>query len=651
MKLLRIFLLLAFLGIFAAYQEGRENNKKSLIETNSYQNVPLETNSRINSGSLYRIQAKLIPETKTLEVKELITWTNLTEYPADRICFNLRANSFKNDKSEYAKSAAFPEESRTQFIIEETLVDGRPVKLEYNSASLNKFDSTTASVPLAKEANPGSVVQISFKYKIPIPRAFDGIGYAGGRNFFFFSDWYPRIAEFKDGRWICLPRKAQERSSFGFDDYHVEITAPETYNIAGAGITYNAGVENTVTFEAHDINSFAWFASDNMIPFKREYKTASGRRIALKAYVQPENEKYIERYFSAMNYSLEFMEKNIDEYPYSTLTLADQPRTSFPETMEFPSLITVRPELFSPVQTYYPEFTIVYGTVSQYFDKAIKTKGPNSAWMGSGLSLYLTEKIMETNYGKRQASFKLFGHYPIFGLNFLSYNEIPLIYTLGDFEIPVGTASLFRYYKDPGLSAISDTVFADNYSRDNELYFKPELMLISLERTIGWKRLSGALKNYYGEFKFSEARPNDLIQSIKQSSPINLNPFFEEVYDKAVIFDYKITGISKGESGDTYVVRIRRKGEGIFRQEVLFYTDKDTLRAEWDGASKWTDITFTTKNTPAGAEIDPKRKNILDINYADNSYIINGQYAGSISLSLQYFFWMQNLLLILGSVG
>ncbi|HEX2985065.1 MAG TPA: hypothetical protein VHO28_16115, partial [Ignavibacteriales bacterium] len=94
-------------------------------------------------------------------------------------------------------------------------------------------------------------------------------------------------------------------------------------------------------------------------------------------------------------------------------------------------------------------------------------------------------------------------------------------------------------------------------------------MLISLERTIGWKRLSGALKNYYGEFKFSEARPNDLIQSVKQSSPINLNSFFDEVYDKAVIFDYKITGISKGEGANSYVVRIRRNGEGIFRQEVL----------------------------------------------------------------------------------
>lgn len=651
MKLLRIFLLLSFLGIFAASQDTNDDSGDSLIESNSFLQIPSEKDNNNDAGSFYHIQAKLIPEKNILEVNELITWMNLTDFPVKEIQLHLRANSFKNNKTEYSKNINIPAESRTGYRFEQAQADGFPVELNYISTQLNEYDSTVASIQLIKEIMPGASIQISFKYRIDIPRAFDGLGYAGGRNFYFFSDWYPRIAEYKNGRWFCAPRENDLDPSFNLDNYHVEITVPDNFKAGGTGIAYSKGDENTFIFAAYGINNFAWFASDNVIPIKREYKTKNSRRITLKAFIQPENEKYTERYFNAINYSLEFLEKNIGEYPFGSLTLMDQPRTSFSEIMEFPSLISVRPELFSPVEAYYPEYDIVHGVVSQYFKETIKKNNSNSAWLGPGLSLYMTEKIMEVYYGKRQASFKLFGYYPIFGMNFLSYNEIPLIYTLGKFEIPSGSISLNHYYKDPGLSSVSDTLFADNYSRDIERNFKPELMMLSLERMIGWRKLSAALREYYEKYKFSEADSEDLIQSIKRNSQYNLDSFFNEVYSKAVYFDYKIMSISKSEEKNAYTVRIRRKGEGIFRQEIFFYTDKDTLIAEWDGAARWKDITFMTNNNPVGAEIDPKRKNILDLNYADNSYIINEQYAGSISLSLQYFFWMQNLLLVLGSIG
>ena len=52
-----------------------------------------------------------------------------------------------------------------------------------------------------------------------------------------------------------------------------------------------------------------------------------------------------------------------------------------------------------------------------------------------------------------------------------------------------------------------------------------------------------------------------------------------------------------------------------------------------------------------GAEVDPYRKNLLDINFANNSYMIDEHYGASLSLAVRWFFWIQNALMILGSIG
>jgi hypothetical protein len=96
---------------------------------------------------------------------------------------------------------------------------------------------------------------------------------------------------------------------------------------------------------------------------------------------------------------------------------------------------------------------------------------------------------------------------------------------------------------------------------------------------------------------------------------------------------------------------VERIGDGIFKQDIALYTDNDTLFQIWDGNERLKKIIFRTENVVKGAEIDPYKKNILDLNYANNSYILKRQYGGSLRLSFRFLFWFQNLLLILGSIS
>jgi len=72
---------------------------------------------------------------------------------------------------------------------------------------------------------------------------------------------------------------------------------------------------------------------------------------------------------------------------------------------------------------------------------------------------------------------------------------------------------------------------------------------------------------------------------------------------------------------------------------------------QWSGEERVKILKFKTHDFPISAEIDPERKNPFDINYANNSMTVELQIMGSLSISLKWFFWMQNFLMIMGGLA
>jgi len=174
--------------------------------------------------------------------------------------------------------------------------------------------------------------------------------------------------------------------------------------------------------------------------------------------------------------------------------------------------------------------------------------------------------------------------------------------------------------------------------------------LLSLERYIGYKNMMDLLKEYFNRYKFKHPTSLDFINLVKEREGNKLSWFFREFYYNARVHDYAITAINRiGEN--EYEVLAERLREGFFENDIALYTAKDTLFQKWTENVRYKVFKFQTNNEVLAAEIDPYRKNMLDINFANNSYTVNSKYWASISISLRWFFWIQNALMILGSIG
>ncbi|MEK6553460.1 MAG: hypothetical protein AABZ54_08445 [Bacteroidota bacterium] len=158
------------------------------------------------------------------------------------------------------------------------------------------------------------------------------------------------------------------------------------------------------------------------------------------------------------------------------------------------------------------------------------------------------------------------------------------------------------------------------------------------------------LKEYYNKYKYKHPRGADFINIVKRNCNEDMSWFFNEFYRTPKTFDYQVTSIKKSFTNE-YEVLVERLGDGIFKNDVAFYTDKDTLYQKWGGIERWKILKFRTDNEVFAAEIDPYRKNLLDINFANNSLTVSHRVWASLSLSIRFFFWVQNALMVLGSIG
>jgi len=606
--------------------------------------------------AIYKMNVNFDPSSKYITVKENIFWRNLTEFPTKELQFHLYANAFKNNKTILAEAYPLNEESQTEFEIQSLTVDGNSARLRFFQPDIdNHEDSTSAKIILDRELKPSDSVNVRIEYKLKIPRYIKRLGYATGRNFFILANWFPKLGVFEDGKWTCSQYHPYTGFFSDFADYDITINSPKDYIIGASGWQASKEEKEEKTsyrFIQKGIHDFAWFASDRISYNSKLYTRGDGSQVLIKAYVQPEKEKYTERYINAVANSLEFFEKNIGIYPYQSITLVDVPRTCPSGGNSYPAFFLVNSELFSPMDTHQPEGVTIQGVAHQFFYGIVASNGVYESWLDEGFSTYLTEKILYQYYDREMVFFKLAGYIPLNGMNLHSLSQIPVVYSVTSIKSDEGANSLENYYKNTTIGAIADTSFKlpDRTSFLVNAIHKPALVLLSMDGYLGSGKMLRILKEYYNEFRFKHVTRRDFYSVVQRFSGGDMGWFFKNFIDNPYTFDYKVNSITKNGAGE-FEVLVERAGDGAARTEIAFYTEKDTIRKYWDGKDRWKIFTFKTSNEVIGAEVDPFRKNLLDLNYANNSLTTKPRYGAAVSLAMRWFFWVQYALMTLGGIG
>lgn len=643
--------LVVFSFFFYLLDEGIDHNDYSIEKNSDEKNTPTK---KISAD--YSIEVELLPKSKKLIASENITWRNLTDSSTSELQFHLYANAFANNKTEMAKAHYFDESELTKLRINSLEVDGVNYGFEYFQPDVNNpYDSTVARIKLNEHLNSGDSVLVKINYELPIPKSTERFGYASGREFYFIAQWFPKLGVFENGKWICSQYHPYTEFYSDYANYKVTIKVPDTFIVGATGQLINI-IQNdstkTLSYFAENVIDFAWSASPKFKIAERNYESNFGKTIKVKFLHQPENEDLTERNFKAAFNTIKFLEENVGEYPYPQITLVDAPRTSNLGGMEYPGIITYFTPLFTPIELQNPESTIIHEIVHQYFYAAISSNEVYEGWLDEGITTYLERKILAKYYGKPDLYFRFIDYYPIFGIKFLSFNEVPLIYTLRKLEVDPYAYSLYSYYSNNNLGNIQDTTFKlpTSLSTMTNVYSKPALVYQTLENYIGSEEILNLIAGYYQKNKFSIVSSKNLLHEIRNYDGENLNWFIEEFIEKNNEFDYKVSNILK-VSEDEYKIFVERLEGGITPTQIGIYTESDSSYVEWNGKERWKEFIVESEQPVIAVEIDPFRKNLLDKNFANNSYTIELKYWASLSIAIRWLFWIQNALLIFGSVG
>lgn len=653
--LIGLVIILALIMGFSEKSDFRQNS--GLIPKGDYYQglLKAETGS-YNKISNYKIKVIFDPQSKYITVDEEILWRNLTEAPTNEIQLHFYANAYKSSKTVFASSYNITKDAETEIEIKDISVNDKKVDLIFFQPEVkNPNDSTVARIELDKTVNPADSVKIKISYKMKIPRSIKRLGYATGRNFFFVSQWFPKVGVFEEGKWICSQYHPNLNFYSDFGDYDIQIETPAEYIVGATGFEKSKeqiNGKNLYRFVQNGVHDFAWFASDEILSTEKIYRRKDGTELLIKAFIQPERKKYSERYIKAVENSLSFFENNIGVYPYHTITLVDVPKTCAAGGMEYPTLFTVSADLFSPQETHQPEGITIHEFSHQFFYGLLANNEVYEAWLDEGFAEYITEKILAEFYGREIVSFKLAGYVPFYGMNLHSFGQIPVIYTLTNLYSDEGAENLESYYKNLTIGSIIDTSYklptpASYYAN---AYHKPALALLSLERYLGHSKMMEILKEYFNACKFKHPKAKDFKWAVQKKCAGDMNWYFKNIIESSYYFDYKVKSITRRGNGE-YDVLVERGGDGFFKNNIAFFTEKDTLYQEWNDDARWKIFHFKTDNEVIGAEIDPQRKNLLDINFANNSITLKQRYGASISIAMRWFFWVQNALMTLGGLG
>ncbi|MDD8025764.1 MAG: M1 family metallopeptidase [Acidobacteriota bacterium] len=617
----------------------------------------------------YEIQARLVPESKTIQGRETLVWRNDSESPVGELRFHLYMNAFKNNRSTFmAESlgssrgvkADKADKDAWGFIDVNEIgirdgADLTPTMAYVQPDDGNADDQTVMRVTPPSPVKPGESIALNIAFTVKLPKAVARAGFGG--DFFMAAQWFPKIGVLWNGAWNCHQYHAHSEFFADFGTYRVEITAPGKYVVGATGKRIgqrkNADGTTTYTHAQADIHDFAWTACPDFVESRERFQmTSPAVDTEMIFLVHKEHLGQRGRYVKALRQGLEFYSRHYGPYPYPTVTLVDPaPGASATGGMEYPTLFTSMTHRFLPAGVLMPEMVTIHEFGHGYWYGMVGSNEFEEAWLDEGINSYSEVKAMAEYYGPDRSLINLG---PV-RLSDLSYQRLNVI----------GGGRF-----DPILRRSWDFVGGGSYGLN--VYNKACLMLLTLERYLGQETMDRVMRTYFETWKFRHPTSEDFIRTAEEVSGKDLRWFFDQALRSPDKLDYAISsvvsepvreaeGLFKGKLVKTdpkaaakpaaayrsEVVAIRR-GEWIFPQDILVvFADGRKVRETWDGRERWKRFVYTGPDRLAYAQIDPDGVWLLDVNWTNNSLRLEPRPDGSRKAALKIASLFQHLLTLL----
>jgi len=642
----------------------------------------------------YVIEVKLDPQTKTLAGREIVTWRNVQSEPTSELLLHLYYNAWRNNRSTWMLEDQLRSRSdRDDRAIREEdwgYIDVSALKLlpgvGYQGADLtgqirfvspddgNPDDRTVLQVTLPRPVGPGESVQIEVAFRVKIPRTFARTGYRG--DYFFFSQWYPSLGVYEPTGWTCPQFHAATEFFSDYGVYDVSMTVPRSYVLGASGkqVDRKESADRTVTYRhvGRDIHNFAWTVSPDYRVLEEPFEETGLPAVTMRLLIQPEHLGQAERHFAATRAALKYYGTWYGPYPYDYITVVDPAYGSGAGGMEYPTLFTCGTRLFNPFGGGSPEGVTIHEAGHQFWYGIVGNDEFRYAWLDEGFNSFSDARTYDVAYGE---SFVVRRYLKLPGRNRGTAGFIPVAFPELRNDRWVGGNGLDSYRR----SAIWDEQSTPTYryypaTAGGITYQKTALWLSTLERYLGWETLQKIMSTHYQRWKFKHPTPEDFMAIANEVSGRDLSWFFDQVYRSSEAFDYAIDSVASKEGalegfaeqeGELFYnkpkkddaekngkkvyrteVVARRLGGGRFPVEVLMvFEDGSEVREAWDGQYRWKLFVQERPSKLKYAVVDPERKLLLDLNYTNNSRLLeDAAKLPARKWASKWMIWLQDLL-------
>ncbi len=438
--------------------------------------------------------------------KEKVAFTNFTDNSFTSLKFNLFGNAFREDAtfkpiSAQYTSRAYPNgQSYGDMKINSVKVEGEGIKFEICGQDCNIL-----SVPLKSELFPDESVEVEIEFTLTLANVIARTGV--NDSAVNLGNFYPILCGIEDGSFYeCVYYSSGDPFYSDVADYMVKLNVDKGYVVASSGELIGSettGDRVSYVYEIKSARSFAMVLSKDFTVLSEDF---NGVKVNYYYYCDQAPKE-------SMDYalkSLELFTELYGEYAYTTYSVV---QTKFIQGgMEYPALVMIADDLESKA---YGE-VIVHETAHQWWQTAVGNNEIKYGFLDEGLAEYSVVAFYD--------------NYPEY--------EMKRSAMISSAE---QTYKIFCSVSDKIFGKV-DTVmlrdlgqFNSEYEYVNIAYVKPCIMYENLRKTVGDERFFNGLKRYYKEYKFKNARPDDLVGAFEKIGA-DTNGFFESFFNgKAII--------------------------------------------------------------------------------------------------------------------
>ncbi len=559
--------------------------------------------------------------------------------------FQLPVNGLKSKRTYFSLNKNFGKKDFSQFKFNRIEINNRQADYNYLHF-VNGFENDSTLLAIKIPDFGDNKITVIFSYSIKLPQGDFLLGYSRKKNFALLKGFYPEL----------LPPGVRKSNFPPFDtfnalslNFQIKINLPPNVELLNPG--FDKKTSGNYSRKVNNVRDLILFFSSKPNNLLSDSLLAGSEKISI--FYQSNNSDLLTRIKTAIIHSKEYLNKKFNLPSQKNLLIIDLPRTFKIRRIYSVGVIAIHINLFSPIWNKEPEADLIKGMVYQTYNGNYVADISRNYWLVIGIADFITDEIFTHYYGNISQSFKLVSYLPIKGENMFSYDEIPIIYRINSFEYPIWKEKLSDYlsiknkvsFLNFGLSLTSTKEF-EYISR-----IKPSLSLRVLRNYFGEEKLNSVLNSFKTiSDSLGEMNVANFNLAVRRNLGENGAEIWRNISNSFGNLDYRIDGITR-LYGNKYALMLSKSGNIVLPQNIVVYTKNDSLHLFWEGKSEIKEITFTSPDEVIGAEIDCKNRNILDVNKANNSYMLKGNFTTPFSYAIHWFFWVQNALMMFGIFG